>query len=169
MPIADIIHNINLFYDGNSYMGKIAEMTLPKLAPTLVEHMAGGMSAPVDVPMLAHEKLETEMVLKAFDVPTLKTFNVGLGRPVPLTARGAIQDDDGTKHAVAVQMRGIVKEFDMGTWKAAEEATLKMGLSLRYYRLTYDGADVYEADPINMVFKVNGVDQMTQTRAALGI
>ena len=167
--IKDVIHNINLFVDGRGFAGKVAEITLPKLAPVMQEYKAGGLSAAVDVPMLAHEKLEAEMTLNAFDPGVLKLFGVKPGKQVAFTARGAALDDDGASHAVIVQMRGLIKEFDMGTWKPGEEATLKLSLSLRYYKLERDGAALIEADPINMVCCVNGADQLADTRKALGL
>lgn len=167
--IKDVIHNIALFVDGRGYAGKVAEMTLPKLAPIMQEYKAGGLSAAVDVPMLAHEKLEAEITLNAFDPDILKLFGVKPGKQVAFTARGAALDDDGTSHAVVVRMRGLIKELDMGTWKPAEEATLKLSLSLRYYCLERDGTALVEADPINMVCKVGGEDQLADTRKALGL
>ncbi len=167
--ISDIIRNINLFVDGRGYAGKIDELTLPKLTPTLQEYKAGGMSAAIDIPMGGHEKLEADISLKAFDPEVLKLFNVNQGANIPFTARGAIQDDDGTNHTVIISMQGIVKEYDMGAWKAAEEVQLKLGLSLRYYKLEYDGQVLIESDPVNMVLVVNGVDQLAETRRSLGV
>lgn len=167
--IADVIRNINLFIDGRGYAGKVEEMTLPKLSPTLQEYKAGGMSAPIDVPMGSHDKLEAELTLRAFDPEVLKLFSVNPGSVVPFTARGALQDDDGSVRAVAVTMRGLIKEYDMGAWKAADEVKLKLGLSLRYYKLEYDGQVLIESDPVNMVLIVDGVDQLADTRRALGL
>ena len=135
----------------------------------LQEYKAGGLSAAIDVPMAAHEKLEAEMTLNAFDADVLKLFGVAPGKQVAFTARGAVLDDDGTAHAVVVKMRGLIKEVDMGTWKPGEEATLKLSLSLRYYKLERDGDEIVEADPINMVCKVDGKDQLADTRKALGL
>ena len=167
--IADILYDMNLFVDGRGFAGKVAELTLPKLMPTLQEYKAGGMSAAIDIPMGSHEKLEAEMTLKAFDANVLKLFNVNLGADVPFTARGAVQDDDGSKHAILVKMRGLIKEYDMGTWKSGEEVQLKLGLTLRYYKLERDGENLIESDPVNRVLVVGGVDQHAETRKALGI
>ncbi len=167
--LTDIIRNINLFVDGRGYAGRVEEMTLPKLTPVLMEYKAGGMSAPIDVPMGSHEKLEAEVTLKAFDPEVLKLFNVNQGSDVAFTARGALQDGDGTTRAVVVTMRGLIKEYDMGTWKAAEEVQLKLGLSLRYYKLEYDQKVLIESDPINMVLTVDDKDQLADMRQALGI
>lgn len=167
--ITNIIRNINLFVDGRGYAGQIEEITLPKLTPTLQEYKAGGMSAPIDIPMGSHEKMEADFTLKSFDPEILKLFKVNFGSDVPFTARGAVQTDTGETIAVVVSMQGIVKEFDMGTWKAADEVKLKVSMSLRYYKLEYNGEVLIESDPVNMRLIINGEDQLAQTRAALGM
>lgn len=167
--IRDIIQNISLFVDGRGYAGVVAEFTPPKLMPKLMEYAAGGISAPVDVAMAAHEKLEADLTLKAFDPDVLKLFNVVQGAEVPFIMRGAVQDGDGTTHAVEITTRGLIKEYDQGTWKAAEEVTLKLGLTLTYYKLVRDGATLIELDPLNMVAVIDGTDQLEAQRAALGV
>lgn len=167
--ITNIIRNINLFVDGKGFAGQIDEITLPKITPTLQEYKAGGMSAPIDIAMGSHEKMEADFTLKSFDPQILKLFNVNFGNDISFTARGAIQTNTGETIAVIVNMKGIIKEFDMGTWKAADEVKLKVSISLRHYKLEYDGEVLIESDPINMVLNVNGVDQLAQTRTALGM
>lgn len=167
--ITNIIRNINLFVDGKGFAGQIDEITLPKITPTLQEYKAGGMSAPIDIAMGSHEKMEADFTLKSFDPQILKLFNVNFGNDISFTARGAIQTNTGETIAVIVNMKGIIKEFDMGTWKAADEVKLKVSMSLRHYKLEYDGEVLIESDPINMVLNVNGVDQLAQTRTALGM
>lgn len=167
--IADIIRNINLFVEGQGYAGKIEELTLPKLTPLVQEYKAGGMSAPIDVLMGGHEKLEAELSLKAFDPKVLKLFRVNPGKDISFVARGALQDETGTIKAVSVTLRGFIKEYDMGAWKAADEVQLKLGLSLNYYRLEYAGDTIIESDPVNMVLKIDGVDQLAETRSAIGL
>ena len=166
--IPDILKNMNLFVDGRGYAGKVAQVNLPKLAPVVQEYKAGGFSAPVDVPMSCHEKLEAEFTVNTFDPDIITGFNITKA-DVPFTMRGAVQDDDGTTHTIIASMRGLIKELDAGDWKSGEESTLKVGLSLRYYRLERDGLELIEADPENMVFRVNGTDQLEAERAALGI
>jgi len=168
--IADIIQNINFFVDGRGYAGKVAEFTPPKLTVKTQEYYAGGMAAPIDVPMGGFEKLECSIDLKAFDEPSLTLFNIIPGATVPFTGRAAVADDDGTIHAVVVRMRGVIKEYDMGTWKPADEAMLKLGLTLRFYELERDGLSLIKlgaGDP--PIFEVNGKDLLAPTRAALGI
>jgi P2 family phage contractile tail tube protein len=68
-----------------------------------------------------------------------------------------------------LHLRGTIRELDFGTWKAAEKATLKMVMDLRAYKLVYNNADVIEIDAENMIRKINGTDQLTTFRTALGL
>ena len=169
MAIKDILQNLNLYVDGRGYAGQVEELTLPKLTTVMDEYKAAGMGAPVDIPMGSHEKLEAEITLKSFDEAVLKLWQVTLNQTVPFTVRGAVVDDDGTTHAVSVKMRGLIREHDMGTWKPGEAAQLKLGLSLRYYKLERDGQVLIESDPVNMVLIVDGKDQLAAQRQALGL
>lgn len=167
--ITNIIRNINLFVDGRGYAGQIEEITLPKITSTMQEYKAGGMSAPIDIPMGGHEKLETDFTLRSFDPDVLKLFNVNMGSEVKLTARGAVTTDAGKIKAVIVKMEGLIKEFDMGAWKAADELKLKVSMSLKYYKLEFDKKDIIESNPEKMELKVNGKDLLADTRTALGL
>ena len=169
MPIKHILHNFTVFVDGKGKIGRVNEFTPPKLAVKTQEFNAGGMSAPVDVPMGAHEKLEAELTLNGFDPDVLKLFSVVTGQTIPITMRGASLDDDGTTHDMVIKMRGFIQEMDRGNVKVGDEATLKLSLSLNYYKEEQDGHTLIEADPVNMVMMVNGIDQLAATRKALGV
>ena len=159
MPIPDILRNINLFVDGRGYVGKIDELTPPKLTIKTEEHRAGGMDVPVEIDM-GMEKLECDFTLAGTDAGTLKSWGLGSSEPVPLTFRGAVQDGDGVVRAVVMRMRGIIREADFGTWKPGEKAPLKVMVALRYYKLEIDGEVIYEIDAENMIRIVDGEDRL---------
>lgn len=167
--IADILYDMNLFVDGRGYAGRIQEIKLPVIKPKMMGYNAGGMAAEVDVPMGRFEKLEAEATLKSFSRDVLNTMRVLPGEQFAWVARGAMVSDDGTKTPVVVTMRGILSEVDMDTWKPGDEMPLKIGMSLRYYKLQIDGNDIYEIDPVNYKAVINGVDQLETTRQHLAI
>lgn len=66
-------------------------------------------------------------------------------------------------------MRGFIENLDEGEWASGEEVPLKLDISLRYYKRERAGVELIEADPLNMVFRVNGADQLAQHRANIGL
>ena len=168
MPIRDILRNINLFVDGRGYAGRVDEIELPKLTIKTEEFRAGGMDSSVELDM-GQEKLETTLTLSGVDREVVKLWGAYTSATTPLTARGALQDEDGTVTPVEVRMRGKVKELDFGTWKPGAKVPLKWMVALRYYKYTQGGEVIHEIDVENMIRIVDGVDQLQAQRAALGI
>ena len=60
-------------------------------------------------------------------------------------------------------------ELDSGSWKAGDKATLKCMIAIFYYKLTIDRRELIEIDAENMIRKINGVDQLSSMRQALGV
>lgn len=162
-----ILKNFNVFVDGRGYAGRIDEITLPKLSIKTEEHRAGGMDIPVAIDM-GMEKLEAELTFAEYDPELFRLFGLVDSNGVSLTLRGGLQGT-GDAEAVVINLRGQLKELDLGTWKAAEKSKLKSTISIYYYKLTIDRREIIEIDPENMIRKINGVDQMSSLRAALGI
>ena len=167
--IKDILVNMNLYFDGNDFVGEVQELTPPKVTPKFREYMAGGMGATIDIPTGEVEKLESDFTLNSVSRTVLKQLKVVPGSTVPFEFRGATVSQDGSKGRVIVTQRGLIKETDYGSWKPGEDTTLKIGMTLDYYRLTIDGEVIHEIDPVNFVCVINGVDQTAELRAALGI
>lgn len=162
-----ILKNFNAFVDGRGYAGRIDEISMPKLSIKTEEHRAGGMDIPVAIDM-GMEKLEAELTFSEYDPELFRLFGLVDGNAVSLTLRGGLQGS-GDAEAVVVNLRGQFKELDPGNWKPADKATLKCTVSIRYYKLTIDRRELIEIDAENMVRKINGVDQMSSLRTALGI
>ncbi len=164
-----VLTNFNLFVDGKGYAGKVKEIELAKLKPKLLDYLAGGMAAEIQVPLGMVEPMEMNFTLMAYDLESVKHFGLVCGSPVSMTARGAVCVDDGSTKSVTISMRGNLTEFDPGTWKAGDEANIKVSVSLVYYRLDQAGQPLAEIDVENMVAIIDGRDQLAATRAALGI
>lgn len=163
-----ILKNMNLFVDGRGLAGNIEEITLPKLTSKTEEFRNGGMDAPVEVEM-GMEKLEMDYSLTSFDKDTLKLFGLAPGNLKPLTIRASLSSEDGNEVPVIINVRGMIKEVDAGSWKAGDKATLKQSVAIRYYKLTIGGEVIHEIDVPNMIRIINGVDQLSTQRANLGL
>jgi hypothetical protein len=164
----EILQFLNVFVDGRGYAGLAASVEVPKLEAITREYGAAGMSAQVDVRMARHQKLTASIQFQGIDPALIGLFDIAQGREIGFTCKGSTQDRDGTTHSHSIKMRGFIKTLDEGEWKEGEDAPLKLDLSLSYYKREHDGRDLIEADPINMIFAVNGVDQLAQHRANIG-
>lgn len=166
--IQNILRDFNLFVDGRGYLGRCEEVSPPKLALKTEETRAGGMDAPVEVD-LGMEKLECSFSLIGIDRDVLALWGVASGNRVPLVFRGALRSEDGSENAVVIEVRGLVREIDWGSWKPGDKAPLKATVACRYYKLTISGDTVHEIDIENGIRVVNGEDQLAERRKALGV
>ncbi len=163
-----ILREFSLFVDGRGYVGKVPELTPPKLTLKTEEYRAGGMAAPVDIDM-GLEKLTCEFTLSEYNPEIFALFGLADGNAVQITFRGAIRDEGGKDIPVLIAVRGLFTEIDVGSWQAASKIEKKCKVSCRYYRLEMDGKEIHEIDAVNMIQKVNGVDQLESVRNAIGI
>jgi P2 family phage contractile tail tube protein len=163
--IPRILKNFSLFADGRGLAGLIETLTLPTITLKMEEFRGGGMDAPVEHDM-GMEKLEGTFQLQEYN-PDIMAL---LGQAnVQLTARGAIRRDGEDAAAVVVNMTGMIKQKEPGDWKAGESSMPTFSYTLRYFKLTVDGREIYEIDKVNMVRRVNGVDQLATIRQAIGV
>ncbi|MFU5016692.1 phage major tail tube protein, partial [Pseudomonas aeruginosa] len=75
MALPKKLKHLNLFNDGNSYIGVAKSVTLPKLGRKLESFRAAGMDGPVKVD-LGHsdDGLQLEWTLGGWDLVVLRQF-----------------------------------------------------------------------------------------------
>lgn len=160
---------MNLFNDGSTYMGQIAEVNLPKLTRKMEEWRGGGMIAPIKADF-GLEALSMEWTCGGIMRQVLEQFGVSKHDGVQLRFAGSYQaDDSDTPNAVEVVVRGRHSEIDPGSSKDGDDTAFKVKTEVSYYKLTINGEDVIEIDIMNMVFKVKGKDLLAKHRAAIGM
>lgn len=158
----------NLFLDGESWLGLIPELTLPKLARKMDDYRGGGMEGPVKVDM-GQEGMELDFTT-GFDGRIFKKYAAPTASAVLLRFAGSWQRDDiGDVSAVEITVRGRIAEIDHGNAKAGDDAPLKVKMALSYYKLTVDNQVLIEIDLLNLINVVDGTDTLAAHRAALGI
>jgi len=62
-----------------------------------------------------------------------------------------------------------IKQLDPGTSQSGNKTSLKVMMTLTYYKLQHGSRVVQEIDAVNMIHVIDGVDRLAQQRAALGI
>ncbi|MEW2928333.1 MULTISPECIES: phage major tail tube protein [Pseudomonas] len=166
--IPETLANTNLFVDGVSFQGDVPSLTLPKLTLKTEEHRAGGMDIGIELDM-GMEKMESNFTTTGVRKESLKFFGLADGNAFNGTFRGSFKGQRGATKAVVVTLRGLLKELDMGDWKAGDKAEVKHGIAVTYYKLEVGGELIYEIDPIGMKRVINGTDQLASQRSDLGL
>ena len=169
MALPKKLKNFAMFGDGESWVGEIPSVTLPKITKKTEEYRAGGMHGPVEID-LGHEKLE--LGIKAGGLKTQIITMLG-GQAVGANVfrfAGAYQEDaSGIVSAVEVIARGRVIEWNPNEAKAGDDNDQDFKVALSYYKVTVDGAELLEIDVPGMVFKTGGVDVYSAIRFAIGM
>ncbi len=69
------LKNFNLFIEGESYAGRIEELTLPKLSRKMEKYRGGGLNGDIEID-LGMEKLEMEFTLREYSREVLNQWGV---------------------------------------------------------------------------------------------
>lgn len=159
---------LNLFVDGRGFAGNVKEIKLPELALKTEEFRAAGMDASIELDK-GMEKLELTFSATKQCAETLSLFGVSSNNGVQLSARGSLENYDGTVTPVVVNMTGKVTKISAGAWQPGGDAATEYTVNLSYYKYTQDGTVLHEIDILNYKRIVNGTDQLAEKRAALGL
>jgi len=166
--IPEVLSNCAGFIDGVSFAGEMPSLTLPKVVLKTEAYRGGGMAGEVEIPT-GVEKLEAGFTTNGVRREALKFFGLSDRTACSAVFRGSFKGLKGKVTPVIVTMRGGIKEVDMGDWKAGEKAETKHNMTLTYYKLEVAGRVIYEIDMLGMVLVIDGVDQLADERAALGL
>lgn len=166
--IPEVLTNTNLFVDGTSFAGDVPSFTPPKVTIKTEEFRGGGMAGSIDMAM-GVEKLEASFVTTGMRRESLRFFGLADQTACNAVFRGAFKGQKGRIKPVVATVRGMLKEVDSGDWKAGEKAEIKHAMTLSYYKLEVDGRVIYEIDMVGAVLVIDGVDQLADVRAALGL
>ena len=165
------LKNLNLFNDGNSYLGLVKSLTLPSLGRKMEAYRGGGMNGPVKADLgMSDDGIQFEWKTGGLDLISLRQFGAVNASSVALRFSGPYQQDDtGETSNVEVVVRGRHETIEMGDAQPGEDTEHSMTTTCSYYKLTVDGEEIIEIDLLNFVEKVNGVDMLEKHRTGIGI
>lgn len=167
MALPALLKNMNLFNEGQSWLGEVSAVTIPKLTRKLDDYRGAAMDGPVKYDM-GSEALEQEATYGGPMRAILRQFGHTSASGVYQRFVGFYQDDaTGRTATVEITTRGRHEEMEFGDQKPGEPGEFKVKSVLTYYRLDWDGVTEIEIDLLNMVFTVGGVDRLAEMRAAL--
>ncbi|AJX16361.1 phage tail protein [Burkholderia ubonensis] len=166
--VPETLYNLGMYVDGRGFLKRTPEVSPPKLKIKTEDYRAGGMDAPVKVDQ-GMEAMQASFTMGTIERDVLKFFGLADGNAFNATFRGAFRDTQGKTKAVAIIMRGMLSEYDPGSWKPGEKSEVKYTAELSYYKAEIDGAVIHEIDVLNMIRVIDGVDQLADVRKALGM
>lgn len=162
------LKNMNLFNNGESYLGQVTQVTLPPLTRLMEEYRGGGMSGPVKIDN-GQGALALEWTCGGMMRSVLEQYGTVRHDGVQLRFAGAYQrDDTGAVDAVEVVIRGRHEEIGAGEAAAGEDTEFTVNTAASYYKLSINGQTVIEIDLVNMVEIVGGIDRLAEQRRAIG-
>ncbi|MET3234346.1 UNVERIFIED_ORG: P2 family phage contractile tail tube protein [Burkholderia sp. 1263] len=169
MALPKKLKNFNLFQNGESFVGQIAEVTLPKLTRKMEAYRGGGMNGPIDIDQ-GQEGISFEWTAAGFMQSVLAQYGITKHDGVQLRFAGGYRSEDSTKHDnIEVVVRGRHKEIDPGSAKPGDDTAFKVSTTCSYYKLSVNGTTVIEIDFVNMIENINGTDLMADLRSAIGL
>lgn len=165
------LKNMNLYVDGQSYVGEVSAVTLPNLARKMEAWRGGGMGGALKADLgLDDDAMQMEWTIGGYSKQVLTQFGQGTTDAVQLRFAAAYQrDDTGEVDAVEVVVRGRHSELDRGEAKPGEDTEWKITTQCSYYKETLNGETLIEIDIPNMIQNIGGVDGMEAARRALGL
>ncbi|KIH84226.1 phage major tail tube protein [Pseudomonas batumici] len=165
------LKNLNLFNDGNNYLGVVKSVTLPTLGRKMEAYRGGGMNGAVKADLgMGDDGIQFDWKTGGLDLIALRQFGSVNASGVMLRFSGAFQQDDtGEISTVEVVVRGRHESIEMGEAKPGEDTEHSIKTTCSYYKLTVDNEEIIEIDLLNFIEKVNGVDMLEKQRNALGI
>ena len=172
MALSRKLKKLNVFLNGDNWVGVAEDFTPPKLSRKFENYRGGGMSGSVGVDMgFDDSSLDVSFTFGGYGEELLRCMGEPKADGTSLRFAGSLQrDDTGEVVAVEIVCRGRFKELDRGTLKSGDNTQAKVSMVNTYYKETINGQVIHEIDLLNMIeIGPDGVDRMAEHRAAIGL
>ena len=150
------ITNANIYLDGTNLLGRAEEVKLPDVSMIMQEHKALGMVGKVELPA-GFDKLEGEIKWNSFYRDAM------LSAANPYRSQGLIDEIP-----LVTFLTIMFKKNPLGTFKQHENAEFSSSFTCTYIRQVLDGEELLQLDYLANIFRVGGVDQLTDYRINIG-
>lgn len=164
------VTNANVYMDGTNFMGRAAEVTLPKLTRKTIEHQGLGLMGVVEIPAGGYDKMEAK-IKWASVYPEVQRKVYG-GKGVQIQVRASMESYTGqgrtAEVAIVITLGGVFKENDLGTLKRHESSQPEDTMTVYYMKQVIDGETIREVDFMNNIDKVADEDLLARFRSIIG-
>jgi len=165
------VTNANIYLDGISYMGRAEEISLPDVAPKMVDHKGLGMVGESELPA-GLQKMSAKIKWNAIYPDVMaKTHNVF--QALRLQIRTSIETyENGSRVAqvpCVIFLTAIPKKAGGLVFKPQDNVEREDEFNVTAYAMEINGEEIIDVDVMANIWRVNGVDQLAQYRANLGL
>lgn len=168
MAMPKKIKKFNLFNDGETKLGLVPKVKLPKLARKFEEYRADIMDGPIEID-LGGEKLEASFTLAEFDEQILTQYGVCDHAAVKVRLMASADADDCGHDEVQVVMWGRWREIDLGELEAGGDSQMEVHMAITHYEYIKNDKPLVFIDRESGIEIVGGVDRTARQRKAIGL
>lgn len=165
------VTNANVYLNGVSYMGRAEEITLPDVAPKMVDHKALGMVGELELPG-GLSKMGMKIKWNAIYPDVMKQTH-DVYKAMRLMIRASVETfENGSRVAqipAVIYVTAIPKKAGGLSFKPQDNVEREDEFNVTAYKLEIDGEEIVDIDIMANVWRVNGVDQLATYRANLGL
>ncbi len=163
--------NANIYVDGNSYLGRAEEITLPTISHKMAEHKALGMVGVAEF-FAGIEKMAAKVKWNAFYRDALVKV-ADPTKSLKLQVRSSLETYSGegriAQVPAVVYMTAQAKDFPGGNYKQHDNVEVETNFVVYSFKMEINGEEIVEYDVLNNIYKVNGVDMLETYRTNLGL
>ena len=164
------VTNANIYIDGDSFLGKVEEITLPDLKPMMSEHKALGLVGKFELPS-GFEKMEGKVKFNSkYPAVATKFANVYGFMQIQVRANIEVISSSGRTEVPYVCSLTIQsKKYQLGGFKQHDNVESESDFNVLYVKETIDGQVKLEFDVLSNIYKVDGVDLLAKYNKNLGV
>lgn len=161
----------NCYIDGTSFLGRVAEMTLPDIKATMSSHNALGMFGKMSLPTGLDEMEATIKVNGIYSEIAKIGANPYITHDFQIRGVAEVFGGAGRilTESVVCYIKGFAKSSPNGSFKQHEAVDATLSIVVQAIKLDIMGTVVYDIDIVNGIWIVDGEDVLLSKRAALGL
>lgn len=165
LPLNTIAFNV---YVGDAGLkGRINEFNPPKVTLLTEDHRSGDMIGNVKLDM-GIDEMAAEFKVAGHEAALYQAFGGLISGTAVRFIEVARADDSESPTGIEHVMQGRITEIDPGTTKGGDKTEHTFKIDCTYYKKVQNGTVLIEADKLNAIFSVGGIDRYAEVRAMLG-
>lgn len=165
------ITNANVYLDGESFMGRAEEVTLPQVKAKMQGHAALGLHGHLELPA-GLEKMDAKIKWgNVYTEVVRKAANPYRSRMIMVRSSSEVYTNEGriAEFPCVTIMNGFFKNMDAGAFKQNEAVNQENELSVHYLKVVHAGVVIVEVDVMNNIYRAEGEDLLQSYKLNVGV